>query len=629
MAHYLLYKMVNVRLKSFESLIVSFFGMIISFQMMSGWKMRKIVRDLMQARKGNSYRVPDHGRCIMNGNQFIPILMLCLVLMLATAADARSQDKITADGWLADLDYMIERLEIMHPNMYRNISEEQFSLAASRLRQTIPSLGTHDIFVEFAKLVALLKDGHTSMRLTMEFAETMHIYPVAYYLFDDGLFIMSIDDRYKEYVGWKVVKIGQLSAKEALRKVSQMISADNENSRIARTVSGYINFAEVLRFFGAVDNTERLVLHLVDPEGRERDLEIRAEPLTRESLFRVQQFQAASDSVATMNMNCKIPLPLWLRNLEAHYWFEYLPDQKTLYVQINQMWDSKDESFSVFCERLFRELDERKTESLIIDIRHNIGGNHIEMPLIKGIIQRPHIDSSDSLFLIIGPVVFSAAQHLTSQLERYTNATLVGEPTAGKPNHDGSNRLFSLPNSGLRVSCSTYHYQDSEPFDFRLTTSPDFYVPLTYDDYRNNRDSVMEWILAFDSVESLPDLRAELKRAYQEAGFEGAKRTYTRLKDLFDRNGASTESAVNDFVYWLFSKGTTDHMMQFIMMNLEAYPNAFMVYEVLGDCQKKAGETEEARKSYEKCLELCPANVRIRRRLALMELEKRQESHHK
>jgi tetratricopeptide (TPR) repeat protein len=565
----------------------------------------------------------------MNGNQLLPILVLCLALMLATAAHARIQDEITADGWLADLDYMIERLEIMHPNMYRNISKEQFSLAVSQSRQTIPSLGTHDIFVEFAKLVALLKDGHTSMRLTMEFAETMHIYPVAYYMFGDGLFIMSIDNRYKEYVGWKVVKIGQLSAEEALRKVSQMVSADNENSRIARTVSGYINFAEVLRFFGVADNTERLVLHLEDPEGRGRDLEIMAEPLTRESLFRVQQFQAASDSVATMNMNCGIPLPLWLRNLDAHFWFEYLPGQKTLYVQINQMNDSEDESFSEFCERLFGELDKRRAKRLVIDIRFNDGGNHIELPLLKGIIQRPQIDNSHNLFLIIGPGVFSAAQHLTSQLERYTNATLVGESTAGKPNHDGSNRLFSLPNSGLRVSCSTYHYQDSEPFDYRLTTSPDFYVPLTYDDYRNNRDSVMNWILAFDSVEPLPDLGAELKRAYQEAGFEGAKKTYTRLKALFDRNGASTESAVNDFVYWLFSKGTTDHIMQFIMMNLEAYPNDFMVYEVLGNCQMKAGETEEARRSFEKCLELCPANVRVRTRLALMELEKRQESLHK
>jgi hypothetical protein len=543
------------------------------------------------------------------------------------AADARGQDEITADEWLADLDYMIERLEITHPNMYRNISKEQFSLAVSQLRQKIPSLGTNDIFFEFAKLVGLLKDGHTSMRPTRKFIESLHIYPVSYYLFGDSLFIMSIDSRYKGYVGWKVLKIGQLSAEEAIREVSQVISADNEYSRIASTVSGYILFAEALRFSGIVDNTERLVLHLADPKGRERDLEIMAEPFTIESGFRVQEFQDASDSVATMNMNCGIPLPLWLRNLESHYWFEYLPGQKTLYMQINQMWDSKDESFSEFCERLFREHDERRAERLIIDIRLNNGGNHIELPLIKGIIQRPHIDRPENLFLVIGPRVFSAAQHLTSQIERYTNATLVGEPTAGKPNHDGSNEVFSLPNSDLLVSCSTYHYQDSEPFDYRLTTSPDFYVPLTYDDYRNNRDSAMEWILAFDSVEPLPDLRAELERAYQEAGLEGAKRTYTRLKDLFDRNGASTESAVNDFVYWLaFSKDNTDHAMQFIMMNLEAYPSGFMVYEVLGDCQRRAGETEEARISYEKCLELCPANMRISRRLALMEFETRQES---
>ena len=282
----------------------------------------------------------------MSGNQLIPFLIFCLVPIAVIAADARGLDEITADEWLADLDYMIERLEITHPNMYRNISKEQFSLAVSQIRQKIPSLGSSDIFFEFAKLVGLLKDGHTSMGPTREFIESLHIYPVSYYLFGDSLFIMSIDSRYEEYVGWKVLRIGQLSAEGAIREVSQVISADNEYSRIASTVSGYIRFAEALRLFGIVDNTERLVLHLADPQGRERDLEIMAEPFTTESGFRIQQFQDASDPVATMNMNCGIPLPLWLRNRESHYWFEYLPGQKTLYVQINQMWDSEDESFS-------------------------------------------------------------------------------------------------------------------------------------------------------------------------------------------------------------------------------------------------------------------------------------------
>ena len=34
-----------------------FFYVIRSFQDVSGWKLRKIVRDLFQAQKGNSYRV--------------------------------------------------------------------------------------------------------------------------------------------------------------------------------------------------------------------------------------------------------------------------------------------------------------------------------------------------------------------------------------------------------------------------------------------------------------------------------------------------------------------------------------------------------------------------------------------
>jgi hypothetical protein len=34
-----------------------FFPVICSFQDVSGWKLRKIVRDLLQAQKGNSYKL--------------------------------------------------------------------------------------------------------------------------------------------------------------------------------------------------------------------------------------------------------------------------------------------------------------------------------------------------------------------------------------------------------------------------------------------------------------------------------------------------------------------------------------------------------------------------------------------
>ena len=53
-------------------------------------------------------------------------------------------------------------------------------------------------------------------------------------------------------------------------------------------------------------------------------------------------------------------------------------------------------------------------------------------------------------------------------------------------------------------------------------------------------------------------------------------------------------------------KGNNDHRIVFIMMNLDAYPDAFNVYETLGECQMKAAGAEEAKSSFEKGLELCP-----------------------
>jgi hypothetical protein len=69
------------------------------------------------------------------------------------------------------------------------------------------------------------------------------------------------------------------------------------------------------------------------------------------------------------------PLPLWLKDPQNKFWFEYLPDTKTVYAQINQVGDKEQETLAAFSERLFTFINANPVEKMILDLRLNRGGN--------------------------------------------------------------------------------------------------------------------------------------------------------------------------------------------------------------------------------------------------------------
>ena len=92
-----------------------------------------------------------------------------------------------------------------------------------------------------------------------------------------------------------------------------------------------------------------------------------------------------------------------------NYWFESIPGADAVYVKFNVVRNDA-EPFADFCERMFTHVDETGAERLIIDLRHNGGGNNqILLPLIHGIIKRDAINRPGHLFTITGPRTFSAA----------------------------------------------------------------------------------------------------------------------------------------------------------------------------------------------------------------------------
>jgi hypothetical protein len=70
----------------------------------------------------------------------------------------------------------------------------------------------------------------------------------------------------------------------------------------------------------------------------------------------------------------------------------------------------------------------------------------------------------------------------------------VGEPSGGKPNCYGEVQRVTLKHSGFTMIYSTVYYHLIED-DFMPSLFPDVEKELTMQDYIDNRDPCMEYIL--------------------------------------------------------------------------------------------------------------------------------------
>ncbi len=96
--------------------------------------------------------------------------------------------------------------------------------------------------------------------------------------------------------------------------------------------------------------------------------------------------------------------------------------------------------------------------------------------------------------MVIGRNTFSAALNTSDEIERRTNAILVGEPTCSPPNFVGESVRVVLPYSRWPISISDLSWQTSYPMDYRVWLSPALYAPPTAEAFRAHRDPALEAI---------------------------------------------------------------------------------------------------------------------------------------
>lgn len=312
--------------------------------------------------------------------------------------------------------------------------------------------------------------------------EDFAMLPIDVYLFQDGLFVVNGTGQAAALIGSRVVRIGSKPIDELMAAMAPYVSQDNAMA-IKSFATMYLIMPTFLEAWGATDRDGGVTL-TVERDATTRQVSLTAGPARRTPR---RLFAPANATEAA---------PLYLENSGQTFWLRPLPGRNALYVQVNSVADAPDESLAAFARRVHDVLGESRARHLIVDVRHNNGGNNTLLePLLQAIVDFGAAPGH-RVYVITGRATFSAAQNFINRLERRLPAMIVaGEPSMSSPNFTGEDHPVHLPFSGLTVSISNRYWQDSTPDDRRPWITPALRAELTSSDWLQNRDPVLDAVL--------------------------------------------------------------------------------------------------------------------------------------
>lgn len=514
--------------------------------------------------------------------------LLCVLLL-----SANSQ---TAPEWQNDLRYLQQTIHSKYPNLFYNISAADWDKAVDDFHKRLPQLEKEQVLTGFIKLLALFHIGHTQMNtFGLHQGSTslqLNRLPYGLYSFSDGIYILTASKEYEKAVGGKVLKIGNMKIEDALEAVRPLVSYENEQGFKSNSVF-YLAIPEFLKTQGITDNASQVTITCLK-NGKEETIVFKAG--SNNNVFSMTGLETPQDWVVAKKAG---EVPLWQKEPASFRYMQYLPETKTLYVRHSVTLNDGKNTIAGFFNSMVDFIDNNDVARLILDVRTNGGGNNtLNKPIITGIVKSRKINQKGKFFCIIGRRTFSAAQNLVNELEKNTEVIFVGEPTSENVNFYGDTRTETLPNSKLQANLSWLWWQNMDPRDKRKATYPALAVEMSFADYYNNTDPVMNVINSYNGQEAIDD---KLKALVEQGKFDDAVSTASAyLKDPLHRYFRNElETKINAYGYALINKNKLDDANKVLAMNVKLFPESANVYDSYAESFMLLGKKEEAIKNFE------------------------------
>ncbi len=382
--------------------------------------------------------------------------------------------ELTDEEWARDLRFLEDYLPQVHADAYHAQSEQAWQASIEAL---IGRLGEFDAFaraVAVAQIVAGVGDAHTG--LNWREVRGFDRVPVDLEAFSDGVFVTGVHEAAGDALGARVVRVGKATAEEAQRAVGSIMAADNASWRRAQE-PGLLAVPGLLATLGITDSPERVPLTVEHAGGERFELSIGFE--------REGEWLTAPDPRYD-------PVPLWRTQTGRPYWYQLLPERGAVYLAYNSCREDPRQPMADFMGAVLAAFDAAGARRLVVDLRNNGGGSsRILTAQLERLSGHPVIGEPGGLVALIGKRTYSSATIGAFELRGDAGATLIGEPTGGRPNTYGEMLSFRLPHTRLQVFYSVKYFRALEDED-PPSIEPAVRVELASGEYLSGADPVLE-----------------------------------------------------------------------------------------------------------------------------------------
>lgn len=525
--------------------------------------------------------------------------LLIALFFLGMSSKTWAQDTLSTSDWQVDLRFLQKTVHTSYPFLFKKVTAKKFDAEVEKFYEEIPDLEAHEIKVGMARMVSLFAYGHTQIPFSTIAKEA--VLPVNLYHFKEGVFVEGVRKGDEKALGAKVLQVAGTAVTEALKAVRPVVPVENDQYFKAYGLR-FLTVPSVLHAQGVIADISDSITLTLEKEGVVFDHTFTAVPLSELS----RDYCLTIPNETWISVRPQDETPLYLKQLnEKFYFFEFLPESKTLYVRQSSVFNDDKESLQDFYTRLFEFIDTNAVEKLVYDVRLNGGGNNFNnKPFIKGIMARPKINTRGKFFYIIGRNTFSACQNLTNEIENYTEAIIVGEPTSENKNFYGDARRVTLPNSGINAYLSHAWWQDFAPWDTSDWTLPHIAVEMGFADYIANEDPVLEAAMNYTETGFILDPLDHLTQLFVAGKFEQLRSDGKRIAQDPAYKYYDFKEEFSTAGYRLLQGGNVEGGLFVLELITEYYPDSVGALFNLATAQEQAKQVDKAKESYNKLLAL-------------------------
>lgn len=423
----------------------------------------------------------------LSGRKLIIVLVAFMLIMLSFAMtscqekeDTVKEDTVSieVDEWVEDAKQLKHDIEWYNASPYERYGKEAFEREYGECIKAIADADTEEAKeFELRKLIYTIGDGHMDI---WNIQDRMFSIPIMINKLSDGsYYIVNTTEEYKELFGKEVKFINGQPVARIIDKFGKISNSESEEWKLANALDK-LHFKRFYVLSGYADETDTALV----VDGVSVSFTGTLSPESWHKKFGV---------------NNLTNFTFWAEHTQTvPYSTAWYDDDRVLVIEFRDFYAEKEDlSLYEWGLQVRREVEDKKPEVLLLDLRSNGGGSPSALytALPESFFREAGFMNNPNFFVATNRQTFSAAVSATNFVKNTWGATHIGTATGGSVYTTivSSTAQKELKNSGLRFRVSSGSV--NKKINESPTVVPSVILDAGISDIEKDRDVVIDYVI--------------------------------------------------------------------------------------------------------------------------------------